>query len=86
MKPTVTEPTAAAPAAGRRQAAMPFIMLTVLIDMLSVGLIIPVLPTLVGRFTSSPSDQVFWYGVIAFTYGFANRMLDVACHWRNRIS
>ncbi|WP_298829810.1 MFS transporter [uncultured Piscinibacter sp.] len=50
---------------------MPFIMLTVLIDMLSVGLIIPVLPTLVGRFTSSPTEQVAWYGVIAFTYGFA---------------
>jgi DHA1 family tetracycline resistance protein-like MFS transporter len=50
---------------------MGFIMITVLIDMLSVGLIIPVLPTLVGRFTASPSEQVFWYGVIAFTYGFA---------------
>lgn len=50
---------------------MPFIMLTVLIDMLSVGLIIPVLPTLVGKFTSSPAEQVAWYGVIAFTYGFA---------------
>ena len=50
---------------------MPFIMITVLIDMLSVGLIIPVLPTLVGRFTESPTEQVAWYGVIAFTYGFA---------------
>ncbi len=50
---------------------MPFIMITVLIDMLSVGLIIPVLPTLVGRFTSSPAEQVAWYGVIAFTYGFS---------------
>ena len=59
------------PSAGQRPAAMPFIMITVLIDMLSVGLIIPVLPTLVGRFTASPSEQVAWYGVIAFTYGFA---------------
>jgi MFS transporter, DHA1 family, tetracycline resistance protein len=50
---------------------MPFIMLTVLIDMLSIGLIIPVLPALVGRFTASPSEQVYWYGVIAFAYGFA---------------
>ena len=59
------------PSAGQRPAAMPFIMITVLIDMLSVGLIIPVLPTLVGRFTASPAEQVAWYGVIAFTYGFA---------------
>ncbi|CAN5843159.1 TCR/Tet family MFS transporter [soil metagenome] len=51
---------------------MPFIMLTVLIDMVSVGLIIPVLPALVGSFTSSAADQVFWYGVVAFAFGFAN--------------
>ena len=51
---------------------MPFIMLVVLIDMLSIGLIIPVLPALVGSFTGSQTDQVFWYGVIAFTFGFAN--------------
>ncbi len=67
----MTENSAATAEGGRRQAAMPFIMLTVLIDMLSVGLIIPVLPTLVGKFTSSPAEQVAWYGVIAFTYGFA---------------
>ena len=59
-------------AAGGRQAAMPFIMLTVLIDMVSVGLIIPVLPALVGSFTSSPAEQVYWYGVVAFAFGFAN--------------
>jgi DHA1 family tetracycline resistance protein-like MFS transporter len=67
----VTEPVAVTAEGGQRRAAMPFIMITVLIDMLSVGLIIPVLPTLVGRFTSSPAEQVAWYGVIAFTYGFA---------------
>ena len=49
----------AAPAgdAGARQAAMPFIMVTVLIDMMSIGLIIPVLPALVGSFTASQADQ-----------------------------
>ena len=31
---------------------MPFIMAAVLIDMISIGLIIPVLPVLVGTFTS----------------------------------
>jgi len=55
-----------------RTAAMPFIMLTVLIDMVSIGLIIPVLPTLVGRFTGSQADQAFWYGVVVFAFGIAN--------------
>ncbi len=51
---------------------MRFIMLTVLIDMISIGLIIPVLPVLVGNFTGSQADQAFWYGVVAFTFGIAN--------------
>jgi DHA1 family tetracycline resistance protein-like MFS transporter len=55
-----------------RTAAMPFIMLTTLIDMVSIGLIIPVLPALVGGFTGSQADQAFWYGVVTFAFGFAN--------------
>ncbi len=55
-----------------REAAMPFIMITVLIDMLAIGLIIPVLPALVGAFSGSQSDQAYWYGVVAFAFGMAN--------------
>ena len=55
-----------------RTAAMPFIMMTTLIDMMSIGLIIPVLPALVGGFTGSQTDQAFWYGVVTFSFGFAN--------------
>lgn len=55
-----------------REAAMPFIMLTVLIDMIAIGLIIPVLPALVGSFASSQADQAYWYGVVAFSFGIAN--------------
>ena len=51
---------------------MPFIMVAVLIDMLSIGLIIPVLPLLVGSFTESRTDQAFWYGAVAFAFGIAN--------------
>jgi DHA1 family tetracycline resistance protein-like MFS transporter len=51
---------------------MPFIMLATLIDMMSIGLIIPVLPALVGDFTGSQADQAFWYGVVMFTFGLAN--------------
>ena len=71
----MTSPSPAAapgdPAAGR-QAAMPFIMITVLIDMVSIGLIIPVLPPLVGTFTSSQSEQAFWYGAVTIVFGIAN--------------
>jgi DHA1 family tetracycline resistance protein-like MFS transporter len=55
-----------------RTAAMPFIMMATLIDMISIGLIIPVLPALVGSFAGSQADQAFWYGVVTFTFGFAN--------------
>ncbi len=51
---------------------MRFIMLTVLIDMVSIGLIIPVLPALVGSFTGSQADQAFWYGAVTFAFGIAN--------------
>ena len=51
---------------------MPFILITVLIDMVSIGLIIPVLPPLVGTFTASQADQAFWFGAVSFAYGIAN--------------
>jgi len=66
------DPTPAGAAGPRRAAAMPFIMLTVLIDMVSIGLIIPVLPALVGSFTGSSSDQAYWYGVTTFAFSIAN--------------
>ncbi|MEK8046141.1 TCR/Tet family MFS transporter [Ideonella margarita] len=56
----------------RREAAMPFIMITVLIDMIAIGLIIPVLPPLVGTFTGNQAEHAFWYGVVTFAFGFAN--------------
>lgn len=51
---------------------MPFIMITVLIDMLAIGLIIPVLPALVGQLSGNPADQVFWYGMAAMGFGLSN--------------
>ena len=59
-------------ASGKRQAAMPFIMATVLIDMISIGLIIPVLPKLVGSFEATPAEQVGAYAWVAMAFGFAN--------------
>jgi DHA1 family tetracycline resistance protein-like MFS transporter len=56
----------------RRSAAMPFIMVTVLIDMLSIGIIVPVLPALVGQFTPNPTEQTHWYGAIVFAFSLAS--------------
>ncbi len=64
--------TVDAPAAQRRTAAMPFIMITVLIDMMSIGLIVPVLPALVGSFTASQTEQAWWYGAVTFAFSIAN--------------
>jgi MFS transporter, DHA1 family, tetracycline resistance protein len=66
----VTQPSVAA--GGRRGAGMGFILVAVLIDMLAVGLIIPVLPALVGSFTASAAEQAFWYGAVAFAFGIAS--------------
>ncbi len=51
---------------------MPFILVTVLIDMVSVGLIIPVLPALVGTFTGGQAEQAFWYGAVMLAFGVAS--------------
>jgi DHA1 family tetracycline resistance protein-like MFS transporter len=56
----------------RRFGTLAFIMLAVLIDMIAVGVIMPVLPTLVGSFSESKADNAFWYGVVACSFGFAN--------------
>ncbi len=61
-------PTASTPPA----AAMRFILLAVLLDMVAIGIIVPVLPALVGKLTGSQSDHAFWLGVISFSFGLAN--------------
>ena len=60
------------PSGARRQAAMPFILITVLIDMLSIGLIVPVLPALVGKFTANSSAQAHWVGVLFVVFSLAS--------------
>ena len=72
MSADQTPVTASTAASGKRQAAMPFIMVTVLIDMISIGLIIPVLPKLVGTFETTAAAQVGAYAWVAMAFGFAN--------------
>jgi len=52
-----------------RRPAVAFVMITLLIDVIGIGLIVPVLPLLVGEFTSGRDTQAYWYGAVAVTYG-----------------
>ncbi|HEX9276084.1 MAG TPA: TCR/Tet family MFS transporter [Casimicrobiaceae bacterium] len=52
-----------------RRAALPFIFIVVFIDVLGIGLAMPVLPMLVGDYTPSRDLQAYWYGVLVVVYG-----------------
>lgn len=53
----------------QHQASIPFILITVFIDVLGIGLMIPVLPALVGDLAGSRDLQSYWYGAIMVTFG-----------------
>jgi DHA1 family tetracycline resistance protein-like MFS transporter len=46
-----------------------FVLICVFVDMLGVGLIVPVLPGLVGEFVANREQQALWYGVLGATFG-----------------
>lgn len=52
-----------------RQPGVPFVLVVVLIDVMGFGLIIPVLPALVGEFTVGRDALSYWYGILAASYG-----------------
>ncbi len=58
-----------APFAAGRRAALPFILVVVFIDVLGIGLAMPVLPMLVGDYTPSRELQSYWYGALVIVYG-----------------
>jgi DHA1 family tetracycline resistance protein-like MFS transporter len=60
------------PKRGVREAAMPFILVAVLIDMISIGLMVPVLPHIVGQFTHSNDEQTLAFLAVTLTFGIAN--------------
>ncbi|HWY72908.1 MAG TPA: MFS transporter, partial [Burkholderiaceae bacterium] len=53
----------------QRRPAVAFVMVTSLLDVIGIGLIIPIMPILVGEFTTSRDAQAYWYGAVAVTYG-----------------
>ena len=57
---------------GRRKAAMSFILITVLIDMISIGLMVPVLPHIAGSFTKSNDEQTLAFMAVVLAFGAAN--------------
>src|SRR5512146_1322004 len=64
------------PSAGRRQAAVLFILVTVMLDVLSFGIIIPVLPKLVEDFMSGDTAQAASiYGLM----GMAWALMQLVC-------
>jgi len=48
---------------------MPFILVVVFIDVLGIGIALPVLPMLVGEYTASRELQAYWYGALVVSYG-----------------
>lgn len=51
---------------------MRFILVTVLIDMISIGLMVPVLPHIVGTFTRSNDEQAAAFLLVTAAFGIAN--------------
>jgi DHA1 family tetracycline resistance protein-like MFS transporter len=48
---------------------MRFLLVTVFLDMLGLGLIVPILPALLTTVTADPATAVLWSGVLGSTYG-----------------
>jgi DHA1 family tetracycline resistance protein-like MFS transporter len=60
------------PVAAPRKAAAAFILVTVFLDMLSIGVIIPVLPNLIKAFLGgSVSEAGLWTGIFGAAWGLA---------------
>lgn len=60
---------ATAPTGAARRAALAFIFVTVLIDVLAFGLIIPVLPHLVEEFVGGDTEQAaYWVGIFGTVF------------------
>jgi DHA1 family tetracycline resistance protein-like MFS transporter len=55
----------------KKPPAITFILVTVLIDVMGIGLLLPVIPSLVGEFTTSRDAQTYWYGALMVTFGLA---------------
>src|SRR6266436_5907411 len=55
----------------QRQPGLPFILITVFLDTLSFGFVIPVLPALVATMAPDKQSQACWYGLLLGSFGLA---------------
>ena len=56
-------------AAEARPGNLNFVLICIFIDMLGIGLIIPVMPVLVGEFVNGRDQQAMWFGILAAVFG-----------------
>jgi len=54
-----------------RRPALAFIAVTVTLDVMGIGLLLPVLPLLIGEFTPDRDAQALWYGALIMSFGAA---------------
>ena len=59
----------AAPAVPASPPNLNFVLVAVFIDMLGIGLIIPVMPALVGQFVDGRDQQSAWFGYLSTVFG-----------------
>ncbi len=55
----------------KRQPGLPFILVTVFLDTLSFGFVIPILPALVATMTPDKQSEAHWYGLLLGSFGLA---------------
>ncbi len=67
MSSSSTQPPDQAVAAPR--ANLNFVLICVFIDMLGIGLIVPVLAPLIGEFVNGREEQAWWFGVTSMVFG-----------------
>src|SRR4051794_35961626 len=53
----------------RRAPALSFLLVTVFVDMLGLGLIVPIMPALMTSVTGPAADAARWSGLIGSSYG-----------------
>ncbi|HEU0200979.1 MAG TPA: TCR/Tet family MFS transporter [Burkholderiaceae bacterium] len=54
---------------GPRTPGVLFVQATILLDLMGIGLILPVLPTLIGTLTDGRDAQTYWFSTLVFVYG-----------------
>ena len=52
-----------------RPGSLNFVLVCIFIDMLGIGLAVPVLPILVGEFVGPPDLRAHWYGILMTVFG-----------------